>query len=119
MKIVVLDELVKLLRNYSVDCLVESLISVNLLYQRRRNHSFAESFKVSVPLVSGKPLLLLLSIILRLKGNSQFDVKIIDLIFNYFHDYSKFKINYSFFADKPPFHDKSEKGMISRSLSPC
>ncbi len=86
MEVVILDELVELLGNDSVDGLIKGLLSVNLLYQGRRDHSFAESFEVSVSPVSGKSFLLLPGIVLRLQGDCQFDVKVIDLILNYFHN---------------------------------
>ena len=86
MQIVVLDELVELLRDNTVDGLVKSLVAIDLLYERRGNHSLAETLEVSVSPVSGESFLLLLGIVLRLQGDGQFDVKIIDLIFCYFHN---------------------------------
>ena len=84
--VVVLDELVELLRDNTVDGLVKSLVAIDLLYERRGNHSLAETLEVSVSPVSGESFLLLLGIVLRLQGDGQFDVKIIDLIFCYFHN---------------------------------
>ena len=86
MQIVVFDELVELLRDNTVDGLVKSLVAIDLLYERRRNHSLAETLEVSVSPVSGESFLLLLGIVLHLQGDGQFDVKIIDLIFCYFHN---------------------------------